>query len=266
MSLTISSVQNPRVKSAARLRDRKGRDEQGRTIIEGARELFLAIQAGVTISEVYVCSSLCELPEAQAVLAQLDDLDTDVIEVTPMVLEKLAYGERLDGVVAVIDTPRVSFTDWQLPTDAMLAVVDGVEKPGNIGAILRSADAAGLGGVIVTGKGTDLYNPNTIRASLGTIFSVKVAQAEAGETLAWLRQRGFGLYSARVDATRMYDSADYRGPTAFILGSEAHGLANDWHAADITPIRLPMLGLADSLNVSATAAVLFYEARRQRKS
>ena len=265
MSLSISSVQNPRVKEAVKLRDRKEREQQGRTIVEGARELFHALQAGVVVRELFVCRALCKSPESSAVLAQLDTLRGEVLEVTPEVFEKLAYGDRLEGLLATIDIPQTRFYQWQLRDQPLIAVVEGIEKPGNLGAILRSADAAGVQGVIVTGKGTDLYNPNTIRASIGTIFKQRLAAAPASIVQAWLREQRFRMYSARVDAVRMYYDCDYREPTAFIFGSEADGLTQDWHAADIEPIKLPMFGLADSLNVSATAAVLFYEARRQRQ-
>ena len=140
-----------------------------------------------------------------------------------------------------------------------------MEKPGNLGAVLRSADAAGVSAVIVADGRTDLYNPNAIRASLGTIFTLPVCEAASGEVLAWLRQRKYNIFAARVDGSVAYTAVDYRGPTAIVLGSEAAGLSSIWTGDDIQAVRLPMLGVADSLNVSVTAAVLFYEALRQRK-
>jgi TrmH family RNA methyltransferase len=145
-----------------------------------------------------------------------------------------------------------------------VAVLSGVEKPGNIGAVLRTADAAGVSAVILADPRTDPFNPNAIRASLGTIFSVPVATATVAETLAWLREKQCRILTTRVDARLTYSEADYRGPTAIVLGSEAEGLSDGWSGADDVPVRVPMLGIADSLNVSATAAVLFYEAVRQR--
>jgi TrmH family RNA methyltransferase len=262
--LFISSVQNPRVKSVVKLRDRKGRVEQERTIVDGSRELFLAIQAGVTLVEAYVCPELCRDAETQVLCHRIEETDAEIVHVTQAVFEKLAYGDRNQGVIGVVATPQTSLDRWQLPSQPVVAVIEGIEKPGNIGAMLRSADAAGVQGVIVTGGGTDLFNPNTIRASLGTIFSLRIAESPVSIALAWLRERGFRMYAARVDAQKLYYEADMHGPTAIVLGSEADGLSSDWHAPDIMPIKLPMLGLADSLNVSATAAVLFYEARRQR--
>ncbi|MBL8829562.1 MAG: RNA methyltransferase [Planctomycetaceae bacterium] len=264
--LFISSVQNPRVKEVVRLRDRKGRDEQGRTVIDGPRELYLAMQAGVTVVEAYVCPELCRDAETEVTRRRLDETSAEIIHVTPTVFAKLAYGDRSEGVLGVVETPQRTLESWQLPPQPLIAVIEGVEKPGNIGAMFRSADAAGVQGVIVTGKGTDLFNPNTIRASLGTIFSLRVVESPVSVALAWLREHGFRMYAARVDAQKLYYETDLTGPTAIVLGSEAEGLSSDWHAPDIVPIKLPMLGLADSLNVSATAAVLFYEARRQRSS
>jgi TrmH family RNA methyltransferase len=145
-----------------------------------------------------------------------------------------------------------------------VAVLEKIEKPGNIGAVVRSADAAGVSAVIVADAAGDLYNPNAIRASLGTIFTLPVCAASSAETIAWLRKQKFKIFAARVDGAMDYAACDFAGPCAFILGNEAEGLSGDWHSDDITSIRLPMRGAADSLNVSATAAVLFYEALRQR--
>jgi TrmH family RNA methyltransferase len=179
-------------------------------------------------------------------------------------MEKLSFGHRVEGVVAVAHPPVRTLADLTLANDAVVAVVEGVEKPGNLGAIVRTADAAGIAAVLVAEGGTDLFNPNAIRASLGAIFSVPVCAATSDESLSWLRKERFRLLAARVDASAEYTSADFRGRAAIILGSEAHGLSNHWQGADIMPIRLPLLGGVDSLNLSATAAVLFYEALRQR--
>ena len=147
----------------------------------------------------------------------------------------------------------------------LVAVLEGVEKPGNVGAVLRSADAAGVSALIAADPRTDLYNPNAIRASLGTIFTMPVCEAAGGETIEWLRANGFRIFAARVDGAIPYTEADYRGRSAIVLGSEAAGLSPLWRGDDVQAVRLPMLGAADSLNVSVTAAVLFYEALRQRE-
>lgn len=263
--MLITSLHNPRTKAAARLRDRKGRDEQGRIIIDGVREIGLALASGIELLELYWFAELCRDEAHQQLLAAAGRTAAELIEVTPQVMEKLAYGNRVEGVVAIARPPQRSLGDLQWPEDALLAVVEGVEKPGNLGAILRTADAAGVAALIVAGGVTDLYNPNAIRASLGAIFTVPVAAAESAAALDWLRSEHFRLLAARVDGPTDYTAADFRGRTAIVLGSEAAGLTPLWQAADITPIRLPLLGRVDSLNLSATAAVLFYEALRQRK-
>lgn len=262
----ITSPQNPRVKDAVRLRDRRHRVSQGRILIDGARELRRAIGAGVTLVETFVCESLCQTEESQRLLAELPKVGGELLHVSESVFQKLAFGERAEGVVAVAQTPRPTLETLRLPQDATVAVLEGVEKPGNVGAVLRSADAAGVSAVIVADGRTDLYNPNAIRASLGTIFTLPVCEAASADVLTWLRQRRFAIVAARVDGSVPYASVDYRGPTAIVLGSEAAGLSSVWTGPDIKAVRLPMLGAADSLNVSVTAAVLFYEALRQRNS
>lgn len=261
---TITSLQNPRVKDAVRLRDRRHREKQGQILIDGARELARAVTAGVRVLEVFVCEPLCSGDESQRLVASLPGCGAEILPVTEPVFEKLAFGHRTEGVLGVAEMPRPTLAELRLPQRPLVAVLEGVEKPGNVGAVLRSADAAGLAAVIVADPRTDLYNPNAIRSSLGTIFTTAVCPATTAETLDWLRQHRLAIYAARADASRAYTEADYRGPTAVVLGSEAEGLSAAWNDANVRPIRLPMLGVADSLNVSAAAAVLFYEALRQR--
>ncbi|MHC4400478.1 MAG: TrmH family RNA methyltransferase [Planctomycetota bacterium] len=260
----ITSLKNPRVKAAARLRDGRHRAKQRRILIDGARELARAIDAGVRLVEVFVCESRCEGGHARRVLARLPDCGADVVHVAPPVFEKLAFGHRPEGLLGVAEMPSPRLSDLVLPDEPLVAVLEGVEKPGNVGAVLRSGDAAGLSALIIADGRTDLYNPNAIRASLGTIFTVPVCTATAQETLDWLRRHKLAIYAARVDGSLPYTEADLRRPAAVVLGSEAEGLTEVWRADDVTAIQLPMLGAADSLNVSATAAVLFYEALRQR--
>ena len=214
--------------------------------------------------EVFVCDELCEGLDAQAALALLPGCGGEILHVGPSVFEKLAFGHRTEGLLGVAEMPRIALDDLTLPDNPLVAVVEGVEKPGNIGAVLRSADGAGLSAVIVADAAADLYNPNAIRASLGTIFTVPVCEAPSSQAYAWLLARDMKIVAARVDGSKPYTEVDYRGPTALVLGSEAAGLSSIWSAAEATAVRLPMLGAADSLNISAAAAVLFYEARRQR--
>jgi TrmH family RNA methyltransferase len=262
--MVITSVQNPRVKAAAKLRDRSGRDEQGRIIIDGVREISRALAAGVEVVELFFFPDLCRGAEHQRLLESAKKARAELIEVTPRVMEKLSFGHRVEGMVATAKPPSRNLSSLMLPADALVAVIEGAEKPGNLGAVVRTADGAGIAAVIVADGGTDLYNPNAIRASLGAIFTVPVCAVTAADALAWLRQEQFRLFAAHVNGNVPYDAADFRGRAAIALGSEARGLTNHWQAAEITSIRLPLLGTIDSLNLSATAAVLFYEALRQR--
>jgi RNA methyltransferase, TrmH family len=262
--VTITSLHNPRVKAALKLREGRHRRAEQRILIEGVRELSRAITAGVRPIEVFVCDALCGSDDCRQLLATLYGTGAEVFQISEEVFARLAFGHRAEGVLAVAETPQPKLEAIQLGSEPLVAVLEGVEKPGNVGAVLRSADGAGVSALIVARPGTDLYNPNAIRASLGTIFSMPLAVAAAEETLDWLRANHLKILAARVDGAVPYTSVDYRGPTAIVLGSEAAGLSPLWSAADITAVRLPMLGAADSLNVSAAAAVLFYEARRQR--
>ena len=259
----IGSLQNPRIKRVVKLRQRRQRDRQRRTLIDGVREIGRALESDVQIEQLFYCPEM--LAEgAEPLLTQAAKRGAQTIEVTAPVFEKIAYGERAEGMLAVAVTCERGLDRFSVPRHRGVAVVEGIEKPGNLGAILRSADAAGMGGVIVADGRTDLFNPNVIRASLGTVFTLPVATAESAEALAWLRHQQRPVFAARVDARTLYTDVDLRPPAAIVLGSEAQGLGPLWQAADVTGIRLPMCGVADSLNVSATAAVLFYESLRQR--
>jgi RNA methyltransferase, TrmH family len=266
MPIIITSLQNPRVKEAIRLRNRRHRLSQGRILIDGVRELRRAVAAGVRLIEAFVCEPLCRDDDASALLAALLASGCELLLVSEPVFEKLAFGQRAEGVLGVAAMPRPTLVSIEVASagSPLVAVVEGVEKPGNVGAVLRSTDAAGLTGLIVANGRTDLYNPNAIRASMGTTFTVPVCEATSDETLAWLRRRNCAIIAARVDGAVPYTEVDYRGPTAIVLGSESTGLSSAWTGDDIRAVRLPMLGAADSLNVSVTAAVLFYEALRQR--
>jgi RNA methyltransferase, TrmH family len=271
----ITSPQNARIKDAAKLRDARARRKQQRIIIDGARELLRANESGIELVEVFLCEELCQSDFCRRVLEKLQEKHAsrhiELLQVAPRVFEKLAFGERSEGVVGVAKTPSRALSDLSLPPNPIVALLEGVEKPGNVGAVLRTADAAGISAVIVANGGTDLYNPNAIRASLGAIFTLPVCSATAAESLQWLLAGGLTIYTARVDATTNYTSADFTRPCAIVLGSEALGLSERWSqpAAELNrkviPIRLPMQGHVDSLNVSAAAAILFYEALRQRQ-
>ena len=260
-ALVIDSPSNPRVKAAVALRERRERQATGLTLVDGAREARRALEAGVDVETAFVCRSLVASEDARRVVELAAARTVDVGE---RAFEKLAFGDRSDGVVLVV-RPRVrSLDDLLLRDDPLIVVTEDVEKPGNVGAILRSADATGASAVIAVG-GTDLYNPNVIRASVGTVFSVPVASAPGAEVAAWLRDHGIRIVASRVDAAALHVAVDLTGAVAIVLGTEAAGLSDAWRGPDVEGVRLPMLGAADSLNVSVAAAVLLYEAWRQRQ-
>jgi TrmH family RNA methyltransferase len=265
---TLTSAANPRLRAAAALRDRRDRARTGRLLVDGAREVERALDAGVTLVEAFVAAGPSSDPEVATVAARAAGLGVPLVTVTPDLLARLAYGERASGIVAVAIAPGASLGALDLPAVApLVGIVEDVEKPGNLGAVCRSADGAGLDALIAAGTSgapADPWNPNAVRASLGTVFTLPVAVAATPEVLAWLRSRGLRIIAARVDGSVPYAEADLTGPVALVLGSEAHGLTAAWSGSDVTAVRLPMRGRADSLNVAAAAAVLFYEARRQR--
>jgi TrmH family RNA methyltransferase len=259
----ITSLTNARVKAAVRLRERAERDETGLTIIDGAREILRALDAGVPVEQAFIAPDLLRSADSLAVANRLRDRPT-TLEVSLAVLGRIAFGQRSDGVVAIVATPLRELGDLVLPPDPLVVVAEAVEKPGNLGAIIRSADGAGADAVVAADPRTDLFNPNTIRASLGTIFGLPVVAATTAATIEWLSGNAIRPIAARVDATTVYTDADLRGPLAIILGSEAEGLGEAWSHPRVEPVAIRMLGVADSLNVSVAAAVLLFEARRQR--
>jgi len=260
----LTSFANPRIKAATALRDRRERDRTGLTLIDGAREVRRALDAGVEIVEAFVCDPLLAGPDARAALDLVRARSVAVQSTSEGVFTKLAFGERAEGIVAVARIPSLALADLALPDDPLVVVIEGVEKPGNVGAVLRSADGAGADAVIAASPRTDLFNPNAIRASAGTMFTVPTAAASTPDVIAWLREHGLRVVAARVGAGTSYTDADLSGPLALVLGAEADGLTDAWTGDGIEAVKLPMLGVADSLNVSISAAILLYEARRQR--
>jgi RNA methyltransferase, TrmH family len=260
----LTSRTNPRVTAVAALRDRRERDRRGLTIVDGAREVRRAIDAGVELIEVFICEPLLAGPDARAALDAIGAAGLQPVSTSEGVFEKLAFGERAEGLVAVIRIPDLALERLSLPASPLVVVIEGVEKPGNVGAALRSADGAGADALIAASPRTDLFNPNAIRASAGTVFTVAVASASSADVRGWLRDHGLRVVAARVDAERAYTEADLRGPLAIVFGAEADGLTETWSDPDVEPIAIPMHGIADSLNVSVSAAVLLFEARRQR--
>lgn len=262
----VASRQNPRFRAALALRDARQRRAQGHLLVDGAREIGRALDMGVRLVEAWVATEQVHSDAARSLLPRLPGAG-DLVETTPELLARLAYGERDEGIVAVFQTPPTDLERLApaLPERALVAVVECVEKPGNLGALLRSADGAGVDVVIVADPVSDIWNANAIRASLGTIFSLPIAVCSSAEAMAFLRAHDIAVLAAWVGAELDYDQADLTGAVALVVGAETTGLTDAWSGAGVTPVSMPMLGLADSLNVSASAAVLFYEAQRQRR-
>ncbi|HEY7736231.1 MAG TPA: TrmH family RNA methyltransferase [Candidatus Limnocylindrales bacterium] len=258
----LTSAANPRIKAALSLRERRDRERTGLTIVDGVREIDRALRAGIDVVELFAAPERCTTPECRSLLDRVPGWTA----VAPTLIDRLAYGDRADGAVAVVRAPSIALGDLRLPGHPLLVVLEAVEKPGNVGAVLRTADAAGADALLLADARTDPFNPNVIRASLGTAFSVAIGVGAAGEVRAFLRERSIRIVAARVDAPVAYPDVDLRGAVAIVLGSEASGLSGGWAGEDVIPVRLPMHGVADSLNVSVTAGILLYEAQRQRST
>lgn len=263
-STHLASPSNPRIRATARLRDRRERDATGLTLVDGAREVRRALEAGADVVEAFICEPLLAGEDARAALGALERGRIPTTSTSETAFAKIAFGDRADGIVGVVRIPPMRLDDLRLPGAPLIVIVEGVEKPGNLGAVLRSADGAGADALIAASPRTDLLNPNAIRASAGTIFSVAIAAAPTDEVIEWLGARSIRIVAALVDAEPLYTDTDLTGGVAIAFGSEADGLTDAWRRGDITAVRLPMRGIADSLNVSVSAAVVLYEARRQR--
>ncbi|WP_084444300.1 TrmH family RNA methyltransferase [Hymenobacter roseosalivarius] len=260
----ITSPQNPRIKNLLRLQQKPAeRRQQHLTIIEGYRELTIAQQAGVEVTTLFVCPELAD-PVRQRELETLFASQPEYFTVSKAVFEKVAYREGSDGILALARPPRRALTDLKLPPSPLLLILEAVEKPGNLGAVLRTADAARVDAVIVCDPRTDLYNPNVIRASIGCVFTNQVVAAPTAEVVAWLRRHGIRSYATTPAATALYTNMDFRGPSAIVMGTEATGLSDEWLAAADAQIKIPMAGYIDSLNVSTCTAIMTFEAVRQR--
>lgn len=264
----ITSTANPRIKALARLRRRRHRDEAGVTLVEGFEELALALAAGVRPRTVYHCPELAAGAEWAAAAPAL--AGTEIVRVNRPVFDKIAYRESPDGWLAVLPSVGVDLSDLDPADlarggDPLVLVCVGVEKPGNLGAMLRTADAAGVSCVIAADPGTDWSNPNVVRASKGAVYSLPVAAAEDRAVLDWLVTRDIPILAGTPDADHRYTDLDLRGPLAVAVGAEDTGLPRAWLDAARWRALIPMSGRVDSLNVSASAAILLFEAVRQRR-
>jgi TrmH family RNA methyltransferase len=264
-TLTIESLQNPRVKLAVKLRKSKVRRETGQTLVEGCREILRATESNWEFIELYYCPELFLDPCADQLISTVRKSGTAVIQCTEAVFRKMSYRDTPDGLMALSPLVGHSLDELELPEKPLLLIAENLEKPGNLGTILRTADATGVDAVIVCGHKTDINNPNVIRASIGTLFFMPVAEASTEETLQWLQKQGIQSLAALPDAEQEYTATDMRGGTAIVVGSEDNGLTQDWIDHSTRHVRIPMLGKNDSLNVSTASAVLLYEAARQRR-
>ncbi len=273
MPTEITSSQNQRVKEVAKLNKRRSRDQRRLTLIEGERECARALHQGLVPYEAYLCPSLLST-ESVALRQRLADLEsagsTRLFQVAPDVFARLAYRAESGGVLLVIPYLATALEALPLVPNPCYAVIEGVEKPGNLGAILRTADAAGVDGVIVCHApdrpATDLHNPNVVRASLGALFSVPVAEASSADAIAWLQARRVAIVAATPDATLPYTAAHLAGAVAIAMGSEAFGLGDAWLRGADQRVVIPMHGIVDSLNVATSTALLLYEVVRQRSA
>jgi len=265
MARAIDSPGNPLVKRLVRLRGRRARDAEGVALVEGAREVARALDGGWRPRLIATCAALAS---ADALLhaARFDATGGERVELSAAAFAKVSLRQHPDGVVALFEPPDLGLGGLAWPRDGLYLVADGLEKPGNLGALLRTADAAGVDAVFVTGRGTDLHNPNVIRASMGSLFARPVVAVEPEELRAALRRHGVRLVVTSPHAERDLWDADLRGATAIVLGTEHEGLTPAWLDAADERVRVPMRGLADSLNVATAGALLLFEARRQRRA
>ncbi len=262
--MLISSLANPRIKQVVRLRQRSHRDELGLMIVEGYREIRRSVENGHPPLTLFVCPESFQGGNEDALIAHCRSVGAEILQCSPVVFEKIAYRDRPEGLLAVAPQIRRTLSDLVVPECPLLIVAEAIEKPGNLGTILRSADATGTNGVIVCDRCTDLNNPNVVRASIGAIFSVPVVESTTDEAIPWLRTRGIQILAATPHTDRLYTDADMKGPTAIVLGTEQYGLSDRWMSEADSLVRIPMLGQSDSLNVAAATTILLYEAIRQR--
>ena len=260
----ITSAQNDAVKHVIKLRDRRPREKEQLTVLEGYRELTRAREYGMELLECFFSPSHFLGENEFPLLETLASEGVRVVEVAPQLLEKMAYRERPEGLIAVAKMKRHTLADLPVVENGLYLVAEAVEKPGNLGSILRSADAAGVDGLIICNKCTDLYNPNVIRASTGALFSVPLAEAENQEAYDWLKSHGIKTLAATPHTENLYTDVDMTQAVAIVVGTEQTGLTELWMEHSDLPVRIPMLGKIDSLNVATATTILLYEAARQR--
>jgi len=260
MHFTITSTQNPKVKNLLSLEKPRERRKQCLFVIEGAKEIGMALEAGYKIGNLFFCEEIISRNDLQSLGAE----DKLMIPVSREVFEKIAIREGSGGVLAVAEQKTHRLEEIKLTSNPLLLILESVEKPGNLGAILRTADAAGVDAVIICDPQTDFYNPNVIRSSIGCIFTKQTASATSLDTIEWLRRNKVNIHCTYLKASQPYHLVDYKKPTAIVMGTESTGLSDTWVNASDTNIIIPMQGRIDSMNVSTAAAVVIFEAKRQR--
>ncbi|MBN1865089.1 MAG: RNA methyltransferase [Victivallales bacterium] len=264
--MKITSMQNPGVKFARCLRDRKSRDTSGMALVEGYRAVRRALECGLDFTEAYYAPELFLGENNEALLEKLESAGAEMKEVAGHVLAKIAYRDRPEGIVGIVRKRQHSLQSMPARSGGLYVVAETLEKPGNLGSILRSADAAGADGVIVCDKRTDIYNPNAITASTGALFSMDIAECSAEEAHEWLKENKIKIFAATPEAKTPYYSVDLTCSTAFVVGAEQYGLSEFWKKNSDMNLSIPMKGYIDSLNVATASTVMLFEASRQRQS
>jgi len=262
--LSVTSPQNPRIKEIRRLRGKRARDRTGLFLVEGSKEISMALEAGVKMESLFFSRNLFRGGE-ERLLESAMTMGVPLFSLPEGLFRKIAYRENPDGLLAVARQFPLELERLELGPLPLVVVAQNLEKPGNLGAILRSADAVGADAVIVCDPGVDPFNPNVVRASRGTLFTVGVGMASSSQTLEWLREKGLEVVVTSPGATMKYTQFDYGRPTALVVGNEAQGLTPLWQEGPFTRVSIPMRGRADSLNVAVATAVVLYEALRQRE-
>lgn len=262
--MIITSPHNPRIKQVIALRDRRARKQTGLMRVEGYEELVLALESGVRPAALFYCPSLFLSTEQARLLDRVRQTGAELVEVDERIFAKIAYREGADGWLAIFPAPRNTLDALHLGPTPFVVVAEAIEKPGNLGAILRTADAAGVDAVVASDPLTDWGNPNIVRASKGTIFTVPAAEAGSAQTITWLREHKLQIVAAAPEASVLYTQADFCRPVAIAVGTEKHGLSQAWLDAADVAVRIPMFGRVNSLNVATAAALLIYEVVRQR--
>ena len=263
--IVITSLQNPSVKMVCKLRDRAGRDQCQLTVLEGYRELTRAFEYGMEMVECYYCPEMFLGENEFPLLEKLAAAGVRTLETAPHVLAKMAYRERPEGLIATARMKRHRLEDLPVVKNGFYLVAEAIEKPGNLGSMLRSADAAGVDGLILCDKGTDIYNPNVIRASTGALFCVPLAETDSVTALEWLKANNIQTLAATPHTNYNYTDVDMTAGVAIVVGREQTGLTSFWMDRADLQVKIPMLGMIDSLNVTAAATILLYEGARQRQ-